>query len=249
MRQLRRGDELHVPPSARVLRRASGYLARLGAGRVMRTEPVFDDPHALFDFASSFEFAGVRIAPVQLGEEFIPFLGLVASERPETIMEIGTAAGGTLFMLTRVASDGATLVALDFATREEERFAGSWTNYRRKSLYKSFARRGQRVEFLFADSHLPGTLVRIERILGGRPVDVLFIDGDHSAEGVRMYFELYSPLVRSGGMIAFHDIVPGEPEAVGGVPEVWQTLKDETAQEIVRDWTQGGYGIGVLRKK
>jgi len=45
--------------------------------------------------------------------------------------------------------------------------------------------------------------------------DFLFIDGDHTYEGVEGDFEMYSPLVRRGGIIAFHDIVPGPPENVG----------------------------------
>jgi predicted O-methyltransferase YrrM len=39
---------------------------------------------------------------------------------------------------------------------------------------------------------------------------------DH-AKGVKMDFEKYSPLVKKGGIIAFHDIIPGSYEYVGGV--------------------------------
>jgi predicted O-methyltransferase YrrM len=78
-------------------------------------------------------------------------------------------------------------------------------------------------------------------------VDFLFIDGDHTYEGVRRDFEMYSPLVREGGIIAFHDIVPGPPENVGGVPEFWNKIKTRYRHlEIVRDWGQGGFGIGVI---
>jgi predicted O-methyltransferase YrrM len=51
-------------------------------------------------------------------------------------------------------------------------------------------------------------LRKIEGILKGRKVDFLFIDADHSYEGVKKDFEMYSPLVRKGGIIAFHDIIP-----------------------------------------
>jgi cephalosporin hydroxylase len=36
-------------------------------------------------------------------------------------------------------------------------------------------------------------------------IDFLFIDGDHSYQGVLTDWLLYAPLVRSGGIIAFHD--------------------------------------------
>jgi predicted O-methyltransferase YrrM len=37
------------------------------------------------------------------------------------------------------------------------------------------------------------------------PVDLLFIDGDHSYEGCREDWEVWHPQIRPGGMIAFHD--------------------------------------------
>jgi hypothetical protein len=37
--------------------------------------------------------------------------------------------------------------------------------------------------------------------------DVLFIDGDHSYEGIKKDYEMYRGLVRKGGIIAFHDVV------------------------------------------
>ena len=38
------------------------------------------------------------------------------------------------------------------------------------------------------------------------PIRLLFIDGDHSYEGCRRDFELWSPFVVPGGIIAFHDV-------------------------------------------
>lgn len=37
-------------------------------------------------------------------------------------------------------------------------------------------------------------------------VDLLFIDGDRSYEGVKQNWEQYSALVRPRGMVVFHDI-------------------------------------------
>jgi len=37
------------------------------------------------------------------------------------------------------------------------------------------------------------------------PVDVLFIDGDHSYDGCREDWDVWHPHIRSGGVIAFHD--------------------------------------------
>ena len=48
-------------------------------------------------------------------------------------------------------------------------------------------------------------------------------------------------------LIVFHDIVPGPENNVGGVPKFWQEVKEKYRYvEIVKDWYQGGYGLGVL---
>jgi cephalosporin hydroxylase len=114
-------------------------------------------------------------------------------------------------------------------------------------MYRAFARDRQRVEMIHGDSHDPRMRDRVKRLFGDRQVDLLFIDGDHSYEGVRRDFDLYSPLVGKGGMIALHDIVPGPPVLVGDVPRFWEELKaTHTTHELVEDWGQGAFGIGVV---
>lgn len=58
------------------------------------------------------------------------------------------------------------------------------------------------------DSHSPDILKQVKDILAGRTADYLFIDGDHSYNGVKADYETFSPLVRVGGIVAFHDINP-----------------------------------------
>ena len=36
-------------------------------------------------------------------------------------------------------------------------------------------------------------------------IDFLFIDGDHHYEGVKKDWDLYSPLLKSGSIVDFHD--------------------------------------------
>jgi predicted O-methyltransferase YrrM len=80
-------------------------------------------------------------------------------------------------------------------------------------------------------------------------MDFLFIDGDHSYDGVKKDFEMYNSLVRNGGIIAFHDITPnGLPELTGGVPQFWREIKNKyQIKEFIKDYNkQTGFGIGVL---
>jgi hypothetical protein len=58
---------------------------------------------------------------------------------------------------------------------------------------------------------------------------------------------MYSPLVREGGIIAFHDICPHPPETKCEVNRFWNEIKQRYKfAEIVEDRDQKWAGIGVL---
>lgn len=78
----------------------------------------------------------------------------------------------------------------------------------------------------------------------GAPYDLLIIDADHSAEGTARDHANYAPLVRSGGLIAFHDALrrPGFEDAV----RVWRYL--EELREPVRI-VGSEVGFALIRKE
>ena len=195
------------------------------------------------DFAFSFQAFGASIKPSQVKDEIAKLLEIVAELKPKVVLEIGTAGGGTLFLFTRIADPEAKIISIDLPGGP---FGGGYPKWK-IPLYLSFSKCSQKLHLIRRSSHELQTLEEVKGILGAEKVDFLFIDGDHSYEGVRKDFEMYSPLVGKGGIIAFHDIVPGPPENVGGVPRFWNEIKhDFNCREIVSDWRQGGYGIGVL---
>jgi len=197
----------------------------------------------IIDFAFSFRCLGINIKPAQVKWEIERFLTLLHKRRLENVLEIGTANGGSLFLFSHIASQNAMLLSIDLPGGP---FGGGYPKWK-VPLYKSFAREKQKIHLILGDSHDPTTLGKVKQILTHRKVDFLFIDGDHAYEGVKKDFQMYGPLVRKGGLIAFHDIVPGAEENVGGVPKFWLQIKTQYKyQEIVRNWEQGGYGIGVL---
>ena len=188
------------------------------------------------------------IRPFQVREEIEELIRILSGLRPGTVLEIGTASGGTLFLWTRVSRPDSTIISIDLPGGL---FGGGYP-YLKKFLYRCFRCCDQRIVLLRGDSHDPGTLREIREIIGDEGIVFLFIDGDHRYEGVKRDYEMYSPLVRPGGIIAFHDIVPGSEENVGGVPRFWEELKKKLpgnqVKEIVKDWGQGGYGIGIIFK-
>ncbi len=53
------------------------------------------------------------------------------------------------------------------------------------------------------------------------PVDLVFIDGDHSREACRLDWDAWSPHVRGGGVLAFHGARGGEPGPTAVVTELF----------------------------
>jgi predicted O-methyltransferase YrrM len=180
------------------------------------------------------------MVPVQMRDELLGLLERVRELRPRRLCEIGASAGGTLYLLTRVAEPDAVIVSLDIDTPAHTRRAR-----------ERMARDSQRVISIQADSHDPLTRERVTQALGGEPLDFLFIDGDHSYEGVRADFELYRDLVREGGLIALHDINPDrggtEGPISGEVPHFWREIAGEhRSEELIARPGQDGFGIGLL---
>jgi predicted O-methyltransferase YrrM len=212
-------------------------LCRAAARKLSRELPAVASLDEAIDYAFGFHIDDLNISPVQKRSEITELLHLGRQRGPlRTIVEIGTDTGGTLFLLTRAAEPDAIIATVDIRRPE------------RALVCRAFARDQQHVRLIHGDSHQEKTQRRVERLFAHRDLDLLFIDGDHSYNGVRRDFELYSPLVKKGGMIAIHDIAPGPELAVGGVPLFWRELKEahHSSIELVEDWQQGGFGIGVI---
>ncbi len=181
--------------------------------------------------------------PIQVKEELEGLLALVHSVHPRTVLEIGTARGGTLYLFSSVARPDATITTVDLP---RGRFGGGYPTWK-IPIYMSFARDQQRIVPIRADSHEESSLEKVKEALDGRGLDFLFIDGDHSYEGVKRDYEMYSQMTRRGSLIAFHDIVPHHLESGCEVNEFWNEVKrSHEHKEIVKDWSQNWGGIGVL---
>lgn len=180
----------------------------------------------------------------QKESEILALMRILQTSPPKAVCEIGTASGGTLLLLTQVCSPDAIFISIDIGL-----------SFRRALVYSGFGTHRQRVVCIRGNSQELPQLCRMKSILKGHKLDLLFIDGDHSANGVNADFQNYSPLVRRGGLVALHDIVPDHYQRygvdtdkyTGGVPGIWKALKSTYAtEEFVEDPHQNGYGIGLV---
>ena len=81
-------------------------------------------------------------------------------------------------------------------------------------------------------------------------LDFLFIDGDHTYEGAKRDFDLYKQLVRSGGIIALHDIAVHPMNPTCKVDVLWnEIIQKYQYKEFIESSKQGWAGIGLIEVK
>ena len=192
-------------------------------------------------------YAAQQRGAVQKVAELAPLLALLARRRPVTIVEIGTYRGGSLYALCRVADPNGLVVSVDLPGGL---FGGGYTEEELDDL-RHYRLPGQSLHFVRADSHEARTRDAVVACLNGHEIDFLMIDGDHRYKGVRRDFELYSPLLGSHGVVAFHDILPHPQAPLCQVDVLWNEVKNDYRHaEFVdpgEDWGVGQWGgIGAL---
>ena len=171
---------------------------------------------------------GALQKPAELAEALAHFNEL----KPEVIVEIGCDAGGTLWAWRHLRPRrliGVDLPKAGFSTGRDLDATGA--------------------EIIYGDSHHRSTLTALMELLNGDRIDVLFIDGDHTYQGVRADYELYSPLIRPGGIVAFHDICVHPGRADVGVYLLWQQLDGQKTEIVTAPATWGGFGLLTLEDR
>lgn len=101
---------------------------------------------------------------------------------------------------------------------------------------------------LEGSSHDPEFKSEVKNTVG--KVDILFIDGDHSYEGVKDDFYSYAPLVKSNGYIILHDILDTSHHRACGcfVHELWNELKTKySTMEFLDPAEHTRMGIGLIK--
>lgn len=197
----------------------------------------------LVNFSYNYKHSVISIVPGQHKKEIIAFLKIVKRHRVRHMLEIGTEKGGTLFLFSRVSMANANIISINLPLNQLDNIARSTRN----KLLMEFATKNQKIHLIKGNSHFDRTLKEVKRILDGKKLDLLFIDGDHTYEGVKADFNMYGPLVRKKGIIAFHDISDLKSGQLNEVQRFYNEVKKrhKGCYEIAYP---RGLGIGVFKK-
>lgn len=197
------------------------------------------DPQKLVDYCVHPELMEKCIF-MQVYEEFLTFSYWIKGFAPNNVLEIGTM-GSTFWILSKLSTG--VKISADIEPRESTL---------RHAMY------GTEWEFILGNTHAQEIY---EKIAKHSPFDLIFIDGDHSYEGVKKDFQMYKNLLSPRGYIAFHDIDPNHIFAdsyAGQVYKFWQDLDEGSKMNLVCTrssgkvklngiYSQGFGGIGLWR--
>jgi len=147
------------------------------------------------------------------------WLARFASGLPEraTMIELGTYKGKSAYYLGKgIQQVNGTLITVDIHLdyMNSDKFIG---DHYIRSCYSN---------------NLLGTIIPIigdfyeVRKFFNMPIDALFIDGLHEYENVKKDFEEWSPLIKVGGFVLFHDVHNGFPGIQRFVGDIAQLKND-----------------------
>lgn len=180
--------------------------------------------------------------------EIEPFAQWIAEQKPRNVLEIGSWAGGSAYLWGKLASG--KVISIDLPMGE---FGGKDCNL---TIERCRARNEMLLEHnpnfigILGDSHDLAIVMEIKKIVGEEGIDLLFIDGDHTYEGVDKDISYYLQFMNWNSVIALHDINDTELHRSRGVEVArrWQVLQAWGGPHA-REWTIGGDwgGIGALR--
>lgn len=171
----------------------------------------------------------------QWENEFSVVLDLYRRVQPETVLEVGTYHGGTLYHWLRNAQPGTHIVSLDsYAVGVDNRH-----------LYGEWVPEGVTLTVLEGDSNSSETAAKVQE---HAPFEWVFIDAGHYYHEVKRDWEWYGSMVAEGGVCLFHDILPpSERHPEIEVAKLWSEIKAEySGFEIVADRSASWGGIGVV---
>lgn len=141
-------------------------------------------------------------------------------------LEIGTYRGGTFSILSDFFAPGKH-IAIDIMIQPEI-----------PSLFESI--NGQLV---LGDSRLKSTVDQVKDILCNDKLDLIFIDSDHKFEQVSQEYANFTPFLRDGGLVIFHDIaIPGIKQFFYSLPEPKMCFIEQVTSDIPEIQ---GCGLGV----
>jgi predicted O-methyltransferase YrrM len=133
-----------------------------------------------------------------------------------TYVEIGAYCGGSASLM--MYRNNTKIISIDIGDPIDPRI--TIDNVESNNKHENFYR------YILGNSQNGSTIDYLKEILDGDKIDILFIDGDHSYDGIVEDFNNYVDFVNDGGFIVFDDYndIMFSPEVKIAVNDIVSTL-------------------------
>jgi predicted O-methyltransferase YrrM len=180
-----------------------------------------------------------------LGDSAFLLYGLARARKPEVAVEIGSARGKSACFIGAALKENGNgkLYAIDPHTPNH------WNDENSPDTLETMKRN---IKTLRLESHVEIIRDTSEKaaVAWNRPIDLLFIDGDHSYDGVKSDWDRFSPFVTKFGAVVFHDTLwdlhpdPRFAREDMGVPSFVEELRRDGYPVITLD---KDFGVSLVQ--
>lgn len=155
---------------------------------------------------------------LQVYEEIIALGYWLQGFKPNNILEIGVHKGGTFWLISKLSTG--KKVAMNLIPIDD--------------ILSEFMDKEDDWKLFVGNSQTEESFNKVKEFCN--QFDFIFIDGDHTYDGVKRDFNLYKQLLSPRGFIAFHDIDPDHVHADnfgGQVYKFWEELNEGTKLNLI----------------
>ena len=176
----------------------------------------------------------------QYQEEINGFIKLLKDENCTSYLEVGCRYGDTWHAVGMALPEGSRLVAVDLpgAKSGKKKKGGHQNSGMYLDRARNDLRKHYRNAFVIIGDSQDSLTISMAKIYA--PFDVVLIDGDHTAHGVRTDLANYGPMAR---LVAFHDIVGTGKWSRQIRPIFLKFAEGKKSKEFVRDGLRRGIGV------
>ena len=172
--------------------------------------------------------------------------GMLRLLKPKRVLCVGSRHGYIPAILAQACKDNkfgqVDFVDAGFGLDEDNHWTGVWfwKTDEGRNVFRNFGLGGH------ISVYVQTTAEFVKKYASNR-YEYIYIDGDHSYKGANTDYKFFWPMLRSNGLMAFHDIgVKGKnSEGEYGVWRLWKKLK-KGKQTFELPFS--GSGLGVVQK-
>jgi predicted O-methyltransferase YrrM len=184
------------------------WVSKVGTGKYQPNNYV-DDIDNTFSLSENF---GIQ----QVKTEIYQFIDiLLKQKKAKNCLEIGLGSYGSTHFLWRLIFE--KTITIEHQKDRIFRFTENMNKFHKKFVLNDLKSR-----FVFGLSNDATSVEKVDKILDGKKLNLLFIDGDHNYKNVLCDWLLYKNFVEKGGIIAFHDCIANDDSY--GVPKLLKKI-------------------------